>query len=175
MRNIVYYVAVSLDGFISGPADDVSLFLQEGTGVEKYQRDLEDFDTVIMGRKTYEFGYAYGMEPGQLPYPNMEHYIFSNTLNFKQQHEKVHVLPVEVSHIKDLKRQDGSDIYLCGGSIFAGWLLGEGLIDILKIKLNPILIGHGEPLFRNAETQARLTFKSVESFDKGLQILTYEF
>jgi dihydrofolate reductase len=52
MRKIVYYVASSLDGFISGPNDDISGFVGTGNGVKKYLSDLLNFDTVIMGRHT---------------------------------------------------------------------------------------------------------------------------
>lgn len=71
MNKIIYYVATSLDGFIAGMNDDISDFVFDGDGVKKYQSDLQEFDTVIMGRKTYEFGYNYGLEPGQPAYPNM--------------------------------------------------------------------------------------------------------
>lgn len=51
MRNIVYYVASTLDGFISKPGDDISGFVGEGNGVAKYLADLANFDTVVMGKK----------------------------------------------------------------------------------------------------------------------------
>ena len=53
MRKIVYYVAMSLDGFISGVNGDISGFVGDGNGVAKYLADLVDFDTVIMGKNTY--------------------------------------------------------------------------------------------------------------------------
>lgn len=81
MPKIVYYVAISLDGYIAGEGDDVSMFIPGGNGVEQYQKDLLDFSTVIMGRRTYEFGYQYGLQPGQPAYPHMEHYIFSDSLS----------------------------------------------------------------------------------------------
>ena len=56
-KNIVYYVASSLDGYTSGENEDASGFVGEGNAVEKYLSDLKEFDSVIMGRKTYEFGY----------------------------------------------------------------------------------------------------------------------
>jgi len=84
-------VAISLDGFISGPDEDITGFLSEGNGVSKYLDDLKDYDTVIMGRKTYEFEYKYGLEPGQTPYPHMKHYIFSNNLTLNDPDEKVEV------------------------------------------------------------------------------------
>jgi len=35
-----------------------------------------------MGKNTYEFGYKFGLKPGQRAYPHMTHYIFSNSLKF---------------------------------------------------------------------------------------------
>ena len=174
MRKIVYYVAISVDGFIAGPNDDISGFAQQGPGVEKYQQDLLQFDTVIMGRRTYEFGYQYGLSPGQPAYPHMDHYLFSNTLTFEHSHEKVHVVPPELSQVTALKEQDGSDIYLCGGGRFAGWLLDQRQIDVLKIKLNPVILGEGIPLFGGSSGTCQLTLIEQENFDKGPQILTYD-
>ena len=59
MRKIIYYVAMSLDGFISGVNGDISGFVRDGNGVAKYLADLAEFDTVIMGKNTYEFGYRF--------------------------------------------------------------------------------------------------------------------
>ena len=91
MSKIVYYVATSLDGYISGLNEDISGFVGEGNGVVKYLDDLKSYSTVIMGRKTYEFGYKYGLEPGKLAYPHMDHYIFSSTLRLKDQDPKLHI------------------------------------------------------------------------------------
>jgi dihydrofolate reductase len=175
MRKIVYYVATSLDGYISGPDKDISLFVQEGDLVDQYLRDLQDFDTVIMGRNTYEFGYDYGLKPGQPAYAHMEHYIFSDTLLLPDIHEKVHVVPVDLDKVKALKNTMGTEIYLCGGGQFAGWLLDHGLIDVLKIKLNPILLGGGVPLFGASMTNTRLKLVAEASYEQGAMILTYEF
>ncbi len=175
MRRIVYYVATSLDGYISGPDKDISLFVQEGNLVDQYLADLKAFDTVIMGRNTYEFGYNYGLIPGQPAYPHMDHYIFSNSLEFKDKHKKVHIVPLNIEQVQNLKEAEGSDIYLCGGGQFAGWLLDHGLINMLKIKLNPILLGGGVPLFGSSTTHARLTLLDEASFDHGTRLLTYQF
>ena len=72
MARIIYYVASSIDGFIAGQNDDISDFVPGGKGVEKYLADLQKFKTVIMGRRTYEFGYQFGLEPGKPAYPHME-------------------------------------------------------------------------------------------------------
>lgn len=173
MRKIVYYVACSLDGYISGANDDVSDFIQTGKGVERYRQDLDHFDTVIMGRKTYEFGYQFGLTKGKPAYPHMQHYIFSNSLHFENPHEMVHVEKMNISTVIELKNQSGKDIYLCGGGLFAGWLLDNGHIDIIKLKLNPIMLGQGIKLFGNSKTKAKFKHQSTEVFENEFQVLTY--
>ena len=173
MRRIVYYVATSLDGFICGENEDISNFVGEGDGVDRYLKDLTEYDTVIMGRNTYEFGYKFGLKPGQRAYPHMAHYIFSNTLKFENPDTNVKVCPVELNEVVKLKNVSGSDIYLCGGGIFAGWLHDNDLIDVLKIKLNPIILGMGVRMFGDSKKPLKLELTDTSEFDNGLQIMTY--
>ncbi|THD66266.1 dihydrofolate reductase [Robertkochia marina] len=174
MSKIIYYVATSLDGYIAGPDDDVSAFPKGGKGVEKYLADLKEFKTVIMGRRTYEFGYQYGLEPGQPAYPHMEHYIFSDSLQLENIADAVHVESCSVDRIEEIKRDSDTDIYLCGGGTFAGWLLDNDLIDQLKLKLNPFILGNGIKLFGNSPKTVHWKLSQKESFEEGLQILTYD-
>jgi dihydrofolate reductase len=173
MRDIVYYVAASIDGFIAGPQGDISGFTSQGTGVQKYLDDLPSFDTVIMGRKTYEFGYRFGLRPGQAPYPHMRHYIFSTTLRFDQPDSSLVVCKPDVEVIKELKADKGTAIYLCGGGEFAGWLLEHGQIDVLKVKLNPFIQGEGVRLFGNTRKTVKTQLIDTTLFEEGLQIMTY--
>jgi len=174
MTKIIYYVASSIDGFIAGPNDDISDFFTGGKGVEKYLSDLQNFKTVIMGRRTYEFGYNYGLELGQPAYPHMEHFIFSDSLKIKKLAESVHIEKKSINRIKEIKESAQTDVYLCGGGEFAGWLLDNGLIDQLKLKLNPIILGYGIRLFGKSKNKAKLKLIETESFEEGLKILTYD-
>tara|TARA_R110002096_G_scaffold231766_3_gene421489 strand:- start:8195 stop:8725 length:531 start_codon:yes stop_codon:yes gene_type:complete len=174
MKKIIYYVASSLDGYIAGKNDDISQFILQGKGVEKYQQDLSTFETVIMGRRTYEFGFQYGLQPGQPAYPNMEHYIFSDSMTIKDLANTVHIEKKSIQRVLEIKESSATDIYLCGGGDFAGWLLDNGLIDQLKLKLNPIILGEGIRLFGNSKSTQKWKLVDTESFDNGLQILTYE-
>ncbi len=174
MKNIVYYVASSLDGFISGPNDDNSGFVGEGNGVEKYLGDLTTFGTVIMGRKTYEYGYLFGIKPGQLAYPHMEHFIFSDHLTFEVQDPKLHVKPIQLEEIEKIREGAETDVYLCGGGQFAGWLLDNQKIDVLKIKLNPLILGKGVKLFGASRQSFKTELLDTELYDKGLQFMTYK-
>lgn len=174
MRKIVYYVASSLDGFIAGEHADISGFVGSGNGVDKYLSDLAHFDTVIMGRGTYEFGYQFGLQPGQPAYPHMQHYIFSNTLAFPSSDPKVQVKPLDLQEIEAIQQQEGTDIYLCGGGQFAGWLLDNQKIDLLRIKLNPLVLGKGVKLFGDSTRSIRLELQDTADYDNGLQIMTYK-
>ncbi|MEM9360868.1 MAG: deaminase, partial [Pseudomonadota bacterium] len=71
MQPIVYDIAISLDGFIAGPGGDISQFDSGGPVVRDYEERLQAYAAAIMGRQTYEFGYQYGLRPGQNPYPHM--------------------------------------------------------------------------------------------------------
>ena len=174
MKKVVYYVAISIDGFICGLDADISGFVGEGNGVTQYLNDLKEFETVIMGRNTYEFGYAYGLIPGQPAYPHMDHYIFSKSLSFDTKHEKVHLIPdFKIAKINELKKTSKTDIYLCGGGIFAGWLLEHKLIDVLKVKLNPLLLGDGIRLFGDSKQGYKLNLTDTQSYDGGLVFNTY--
>jgi dihydrofolate reductase len=174
MRKIVYYVACSLDGFIMGMDEDMGKFVTEGTGVSQYISDLENFDTVFMGRKTYEFGYRFGLVEGQKPYPRMKHYIFSNKLILKNPSAGLHVNKLELETVTALKEEEGSNIYLCGGGELAGWLLENQQIDVLKLKLNPVIIGKGTRLFGNSEKAYKTDLINSKTYENGLQIMEYE-
>lgn len=175
MKKINYYVASSIDGYISGINDDISGFVGSGNGVEKYLKDLKEFETVIMGRKTYEFGYKYGLTPGKPAYPHMNHYIFSETLSFEKPDENVKIINnINTEEIVEIKNNSKTDIYLCGGGIFAGWLLDNEMIDVLKIKVNPLILGQGVKIFGNSTKTFKLNLIHREEYEEGLLINTYE-
>jgi dihydrofolate reductase len=88
--------------------------------------------------------------------------------------ETVRIEKLSIDRVQEIKQSAQTDIYLCGGGQFAGWLLDNGLIDQLKLKLNPMILGSGIRLFGNSTTKAKLNLKETESFDEGLNILTYD-
>lgn len=172
MKKVIYYVAASLDGFIAGLDDDISGFSNDESFVAHYQEQLQAFETVIMGRKTYEFGYKYGLKAGAKAYPHMNHYIFSQSLKLPEESEVKRVSKNFVNVIQQLKSESRTDIYLCGGSEFASFLASKGLIDSLWIKLNPFVMGEGKPLFAGKQS-LKLQLNSQSSFQCGVQELRY--
>jgi dihydrofolate reductase len=174
MNRIIYYVASSLDGYISGLDEDISGFVGAGNGIQKYLDDLKGFQTVIMGRKTYEFGYKYGLVPGELAYPHMEHFIFSNSLTFANPDKKLVIKDLDINEINKIKANSKTEVYLCGGGVFAGWLLENEMIDVLKLKVNPLILGQGVRLFGDSTKSFSLSLIGTEEYEAGLLINTYE-
>src|SRR5689334_22853929 len=78
MRTLKYHVASSIDGFIAHEDHTVDGFLAEGEHVTDYLAALKtDYDVVLMGRKTYEFGLQYGVTS---PYPWLKQYVLSRSM-----------------------------------------------------------------------------------------------
>lgn len=151
MHPIIYDVAVSIDGFIAGPSEDVSKFPHSGAIVEDYQTRLASYRTCLMGRKTYEFGYQFGLRPGQNPYPHMRSIVLSESIELPDDADVKTLSCVSVKAIETIKSESDGDIYLCGGGELASWMLANQLIDILRIKRAPILLGSGVCLFGEGE------------------------
>jgi len=177
MRDIIYDVAVSLDGYIAtydshGNAD-ASAFPQTGPHVVDYGKRLQSYGSVIMGRKTYEFGYAFGLPPGARAYPHMEHFIFSETLQVPDKSD-VHIVRNDwLAKIDALRSESGAPIYLCGGGQFAGYLLHHGRITLLRLKLAPLVLGSGIRIFSGVREPVLTNQVSHKHYDNGVVYLEY--
>ncbi|MEM8540227.1 MAG: dihydrofolate reductase family protein [Pseudomonadota bacterium] len=167
MQSLIYDVAVSIDGYIAGANADVSLFAHEGAVVEDYHARMADYKVAIMGRKTYEFGYQFGLKPGDNPYPSMQTIVFSNSVSLPDDSTVAKVSSDLPSEIESLKVSAKGPIYLCGGGEFAGNLLSLGLIDKIILKRAPILLGTGTRLFGKYAASQSLKCISHKQYDSG--------
>jgi dihydrofolate reductase len=175
VRKIIYDVAVSLDGFIARPDGDVSDFPMEGPHVEAYVGRLASYSTVLMGRKTYEFGFQYGLELGARAYPHMEHFIISRTLSLPLEAAVNLVTDNIVSTVQSLKSSGEGDIYLCGGGSLAGLLAKADLIDMLRLKVAPILLGDGIRLMEGVDEPLKLKHRTSAVYENGVALHEYDF
>lgn len=174
MRKLIYLIATSIDGFIAHPDGSINGFLTEGAHADDYVAAIQSYDTILMGRATYTFGYAYGLEPGQRPYHWAENWVFSKSLDFNPA-PGLHLSagdPVET--VRKLKQKPGTDIYLCGGGGLAGTLLAGGEIDRLVLKINPIVLGDGIPLFGGQPSLTRFMPTDHKIYDNGVMTVTYD-
>jgi len=144
MRKLAYYVATTVDGFIAHEDGSLDGFLMEGDHAKDFLESLQSFDTVLMGRATYDLGRRFGVTN---PYPTMKQYVFSRTLHESPDPAVKLVSENVPGVVRELKTQLGKDIWLCGGANLASALFAEGLIDEVIVKTNPVLFGTGKPLF----------------------------
>ncbi len=179
MATLVYHVAVSLDHFIADPGMvdgklDKTLFLFDGDHVPDFLSDIQQYTAVLMGRKTYEFGFQFGAKPGEPGYKGIKHYIFSRSLQFES-NEEVELVPGDsAAFIRDLKEKEDGKLWLCGGGELAGALLEEQLIDQLVLKVNPIYVGEGVPMFGSVKPRMTLELSDLKRYDNGVLKTTYD-
>lgn len=174
MHPIIYDVAVSLDGLICGPDGDISQFAHDGPVVDDYRARLGGYATAIMGRATYEFGYRYGLEPGQNPYAPMKTYVFSSTLSVPNDAAITVMRTTTAEAVKTLRHEANGPVYLCGGGAFAGALLEMGLIDQLCLKRAPFVMGAGTSLFGDHSKTHRLKRLETKPYDNGYLLERFE-
>ncbi len=188
MRKLIYYVAVTLDGFIADeegspdgfPFSDeyaAKLFASfpetfpgpfrkdEGT-----RADNKWFDAVLMGRKTYEVGLRVGVTN---PYPTLDQYVFSRTMKESPDEQVELIAEDAVEVVRALKSETAKAIWLCGGADLATTLFSAALIDELIVKLNPVLFGSGIPLFGGRIDQTSLDLTDSTTYSTGHVLLHY--
>ncbi|AZS38233.1 hypothetical protein CVS47_02886 [Microbacterium lemovicicum] len=181
-RELVYYIAVSLDGFIADPDGGYDAFLSDGDHTSVIFGEYADalpahahaalgispprtrFDTVVMGWNTLVPALDAGIAS---PYPHLRQIVASR--REREVDPAVTLTADPAAVVNELKAQDGLDIWLCGGGALAGALLPQ--VDRLVLKRHPVVFGSGVPLFGDAPFAAR-PFAPVRSraFDSGVVI-----
>ncbi|MDT2004499.1 dihydrofolate reductase [Rhodococcus opacus] len=189
MRKLVYYVASTLDGFIAGAdgADPTgTIFEIEGDHMPVMIADYPEtvpthmraplgidapnrhFDTLIMGRSSYQPALDLGVTS---PYAHLRQYVFSTTITESPDPDVEIVSGDTIEKVRELKQEDGKDIWLCGGGKLAAAVQPE--IDELRIKVNPVAIGTGIPLFDGEFAPQRFRLADSRAFESGMIFLTY--
>ncbi|MFE3442005.1 dihydrofolate reductase family protein [Nocardia sp. NPDC059180] len=185
MRKLVYYVGMTLDGYIAGPDGGIEFFpiapdfaawiasdypetlpthAQPHFGVPEGTPN-KNFDTLVMGRGTYDPGLAVGITS---PYGHMRQYVVSSTLRQIDDPGVVLVESDPVGLVRRLKQEDGMDIWLAGGGKLAGALIDE--IDELVIKSYPVSAGAGIRAFDGPFRPTLFTPSKRREFSNGTQV-----
>lgn len=78
-----------------------------------------------------------------------------------------------LKEIKKLKQQEGKNIVAWGGAIFAGNLMDAGLVDEIRLGVNPVILGEGKSLFNNFHHRRKLRLIQATEFKSGLILSRY--
>lgn len=187
MRRLVYYVGMSMDGFIADPSDSTRPFptdpgytaalaelfpetfpahLRPHLGITEGARR---FDTVLLGRRTHQKALDAGLTSA---FPHLQQHVFTSRDDLPRD-------PTVVAHhadasgvVADLKRCPGRDIWLCGGADLAAQLSEE--IDELLLRVSPFALGGGVPLVRSLCRPLHCHLQSTRWFDNGVVLLHYD-
>ncbi|GKW46474.1 dihydrofolate reductase family protein [Planococcus sp. NCCP-2050] len=167
-RKVVCYIAESLDGYIATEDDSLDwLFKVEMDGDAGYAEFMETVDTVVMGRRTYEW--VMEMEKGKFPYEDKECYVFSTRSTENSEHA-IFTNEDIPSFVERLRKRQGKNIWVIGGSLLIEAFLREDLIDEFIISIAPALIGKGIPLFQKLDKEIEYELKSVKQSGQFAQL-----
>jgi dihydrofolate reductase len=170
-RKVILYIATSLDGYIAKPDDDLSfLSIVEEEGQDYgYGAFVKSIDTVIMGRKTYDWVRT---QVPEFPHKDKIAYIITRTQ--RPNMDKTHFYTGSLKElVSKLKIERGENIFVDGGAEIVNELLKENLIDEFIISIIPILVGNGTKLFNDGRPEQILELISIKQFNKGLTQLHY--
>lgn len=170
-RKVILYIACSLDGYIAKPNDDLSFLAmveQEGEDYG-YHAFVESVDTVILGRRTYDWVMA---QVPEFPHADKETYVISRS--GKATIGKTQFYSGDLQELlTKLKQKEGKNIFVDGGAQVVSLLLKDKLIDEFIISIIPVLLGEGTRLFQENYPEQQLEFISNKAFPSGLLQMHY--
>lgn len=167
---MILYIAMSLDGYIAKPDDDLSfLSMVEKEGEDYGYADfISTVDTVIMGRKTYDWV----IKQVDFPHSDKDAYIITRTARAPIGRTVFYTADLS-ELVKTLKSAQGKNIFCDGGAEIVNELLKKDLIDEMIISVIPILLGSGTRLFKDGRPEQKLILVNAKTFDTGLTQLHY--
>lgn len=167
MRAVKLFIACSLDGFIARKDDSVDwLFHDNDYGMSAFYKTI---DTVLIGRKTYDLMVRLGLSH----YKGKANYVFSRTRAGAEGENIQYVSSGVREFTESLRKKNGKDIWLVGGSMLIDSFLKRHLIDEIILSMHPVILGEGIPLFRGGITQTDLTLQKCVEYESGLVQLWY--
>jgi dihydrofolate reductase len=181
VRKVIVFNMMSLDGFFEGPIHDISWHNVDEEFNEFALEQIDSADTLLFGRITYQLmeGYwptdeARRSDPVVADRMNMIHKIvFSRNLRVVQWSNTQLFREDAAIEVARLKQQPGKDMLVFGSADLTASLTRAGVVDEYRVMVNPIVLGHGEPLFKDVTTAFLLELLSFRTFRNGNVLLSY--
>ncbi len=185
MRKIVVLSFITLDGVMQapgGPDEDTSGGFKYGGWSAPYDDEvlrkimpkwMESAD-LLLGRKTFEIFASYWPEhaDGWPGINDVTKYVVSTTMKTTNWQNSVFLENVE--RIKELKNSEGSDIQVWGSGKLIQLLLGNDLVDELRLQIHPLTLGTGKKLFADGTIPAAFRLEESLGTPSGVIIANYK-
>lgn len=183
MRNIIFSMQMSLDGYIEDRSGRID-FSHPTAELHQYFNDREAaVDTHIYGRRLYEIMNGYWphaadnpeADPVEIEYARVwnekEKLVFSRTLTSVEGKARLATRDI-ATEVAELKSRPGKDLSL-GGATLARDFIELGLVDEFEVTIYPVLLGGGKPMFGEFSARSDLRLISQQAFEGGFLVLRY--
>ena len=170
MRKVTYGAAVSLDFYLAGPDEAMDWLVWTKDAAAITRKSWKGVDTILMGRKTYEFAARSGGgggDPG-----GIVTYIFSRTMTEAPNGAEL-VRDDAAGFVRDLRQRPGGDIIVMGGGELGSALVEGGVVDEIGVNVHPLLLGAGIPFFRPIAARVALELVEARPIAGGCVLMRY--
>src|SRR5690349_12903894 len=185
MRKIILSLHTTLDGFVAGPNGEMDWIKLDDELFDLVGKFTDDADTALYGRITYQMMEGYWPTAADQPnaskhdiehsrwYNQSQKVVVSKTMRGLER-EKTTIISDDIAtEIEKLKTKDGKSILIFGSPGVAHLLMERNLIDDYWLFINPIILGHGIPLFAKIKDKIELKQVSTKTFSCGVTALNY--
>ena len=179
MRKVTFGGASSLDNYFAREDGSVDWLMWSDEAAEIMKNYWSGIDTMVMGRKTWDFATASAPKARKKkkaaanPYGNIKTYVFSRTLKPGEQDGATILNSDPGEFVRDLKQQPGKGILIMGGGDLAKTLFEAGVIDEIGFNIHPVLLGRGIPIFYTMSRQIDLELIECRQFKNGCVNVLY--
>ena len=180
MRKLIITEWVSLDGIFDASSMNKWWIPFNSPSRQKYiQETINNCEIMLYGRNTYEMLYPYWSsfqqdEQGVANKLNScKKYVVSSKLKKAPWGDTTILGKNFIEDIEKIKKEDGGYILVQGSSSLVKPLLEAGLVDELKLLINPVIVGNGERLLFD-DVNCNLQFLDIKQLDKNVILLTYK-
>jgi dihydrofolate reductase len=182
MRNVLIFMMISLDGYYAGLNDEIDWHVTDEEFNEFANQQLDEVDTLIFGRRTYEGMASYWTTPLAMENDPMitrqmnakAKIVFSRTLTSADWQNTRLIKDNIAEEIGKLRQQPGKDLIIFGSSDLAVSFINQGLIDEFRIIVNPVVLGRGKSLFEGADASLKLKLIRTRQFASGNVLHYYQ-
>jgi len=181
MRKLISFMVITADGFTEGPEGEFDWpNVDEGFN-EFAVSQIHDLGALLFGRVTYEGMASYWPTPQALEddpvvtdlMNRVPKYVFSHTLSSADWANTTLVSGEAGPAVAKLKQEDGYDLAVVGSAKFTASLIEQGLVDELRVMVNPVLLGGGVSLYSAITQRVPLTLLRTTVFPSGNVLLVY--